>query len=227
MKSTRGAVYPNAVRRIGIAGALAIALAIAPGTTAGSVSSQSNAEHASFADVVVSPSGRIGPINGRYLRMGVSNEAAVVKAEKRKPNARSKIAGRSGTVGIDLEYRLRIGGSKKTCTRTYDFASSTHRLSDFESNCRYLRTDRGIRIDMSAAKAEGLAGHAAESEPQFGRACTIAGYAITEQRGNNWLAVWMKPLGSLSAVPYGPVTNIHLYGAHSVWWDTCGSAATP
>ncbi len=203
---------------------LALVVAIVPGASKGSVSSQVNAKRVSFTDVVVSPSGRIGPINGHYLVMGRANEAAVVKAEKRKPDSRLKDMGRSGPVAWSLTYRLRIGGSKKTCTRVYDFPFSTRRLSDFESNCRYLKTARGIRVGMSAVRAEGLAGQTTEYEPHFGRACNIEGYAITEQQGHNWLAVWMKPLGSLSEVPYGPAQTIHLYGAHSVWWDTCDPA---
>ncbi len=221
VEAVRRVFRSTAAKYVGIFAVLALVAAIVPGASKGSVSSQANAKRASFTDVVVSLSGRIGPINGRYLRIERSTEAAVVKAEKRKPNWRGKEMGRGGPVARALEYKVRIAGSKKTCMRYYSFPFSTHRLSDFESNCRYLRTSRGIRVGMSAAKTEGLAGRKAEYEPHFGRACMIEGYAITEQRGRRWLAVWMKPLGSFSEVHYGPVVKIHLYGAHSTWWDTC------
>ena len=76
----------------------------------------------------------------------------MVKAEKRKPNSRLKDMGRGGPIAWHLTYRLRVAGSKTICTREYDFPFSTHRLSDFESNCRYLKTARGIRVGMSAVK---------------------------------------------------------------------------
>jgi hypothetical protein len=147
--------------------------------------------------------------------------AAVIKAEKRKPDVKSKVAGRNGSIGWDFEYRLHVGGSSKICTRTYDFPLSTNRLSDFESNCRYAKTSSGIRVGMSAATAEGLAGHAAEYSPRLGHGCMIEGYAITEQQGSRWLAVWMKPLNSFSTARYGSVTGFSLYGAHSVFWQNC------
>jgi hypothetical protein len=221
VKSVRRAFRSSAARYVGILAVLTLVVAVVPSASKGSVSSQASAKRASFKDVVVSPSGRIGPINGRYLVMGRSTEANVKKAEKRKPDWRGKDMGRGGPVAWHLTYRLRIAGSKTTCTREYDFPFSTHRLSDFESACRYLKTARGIRVGMSAAKAEGLAGQKAEYSPGFGRACMIEGYAITEQRGSNWLAVWMKQYGDFSTVHYGPAIFIHLYGAHSIWWDTC------
>ncbi len=158
VEAVRRVFRSTAAKYVGIFAVLALVAAIVPGASKGSVSSQANAKRASFKDVVVSLSGRIGPINGRYLRIERSTEAAVVKAEKRKPNWRGKEMGRGGPVARALEYKVRIAGSKKTCTRYYSFPFSTHRLSDFESNCRYLRTSRGIRVGMVGRKRGGVDG---------------------------------------------------------------------
>jgi len=221
MRAVRYASRPIPIRLVAILALLALVAAILPGGSRGSRSSQANARRATFTDVVVSPSGRIGPINSRYLQMNRSTEANVIKAEKRKPNWKGKVAGRGGPVATVLEYRMRIAGSKTVCTRSYQFPFSTRKLSDFESNCRYLRTSRGIRVGMSAAKAEALAGQTAQYSPDLGRQCTIEGYGIAEQRGSNWLVVWMKNNGDLSATRYGPVVKIQLYGANSTWWESC------
>lgn len=221
VKSVRGALRFNTVRYGGIVVALALAVAIVPGASMGSVSSQASAQRAAFKDVVVSASGRIGPVNGRYLRMNRATQANVIKAEKRKPDWKGKVAGRGGTVGTVFEYRMRIGGSKAVCTRSYSFAKSTRKLSDFESNCRYLRTSDGIQIGLSAGKAEAFAGQTAEYSPSLGHGCTIEGYGIAKRSGSNWLVVWMKEYSSLSTTRYGPAVTIRLYGAHSTWWDAC------
>ena len=205
----------------GIVVALTLAVAIVPGASKGSVTSQANARRAAFKDVVVSPSGRIGPINGRYLRMNRATQANVIKAEKRKPDWKGKVAGRSGMVATAFEYRMRISGSKKVCTRSYQFPFGTRKLSDFESDCRYLRTSAGIRVGMSAVKAEAFAGQKAEYSPDLGHQCTIEGYGLAKQSGSNWLVVWMKKYGDLSTSRYGPAVKIQLYGAHSTWWDAC------
>jgi hypothetical protein len=221
VNSVCGAFRSPATRYGGIVVALALAVAIVPGASRGSTSSQANARRAAFKDVVVSPSGRIGPINGRYLRMNRATQANVIKAEKRKPDWKGKVAGRSGMVATAFEYRMRISGSKKVCTRSYQFPFSTRKLSDFESNCRYLRTSNGIRVGMSAAKAEAFAGQKAEYSPDLGHQCTIEGFGIAKRSSSNWLVVWMKKYGDLSTSRYGPAEKIQLYGAHSTWWDAC------
>lgn len=205
----------------GIVVALTLAVAIVPGASKGSVTSQANTRRAAFKDVIVSPSGRIGPINGRYLRMNRATQANVIKAEKRKPDWKGKVAGRSGMVATAFEYRMRISGSKKVCTRSYQFPFGTRKLSDSESDCRYPRTSVGIRVGMSAVKAEAFAGQKAEYSPDLGQQCTIEGYGIAKQSGSNWLVVWMKKYGDLSTSRYGPAVKIQLYGAHSTWWDAC------
>jgi hypothetical protein len=129
-------------------------------------------------------------------------------------------------VAWGLEYDMRIAGSKKNCERDYKFSFVDHRLSDFSSNCSYLKTTRGIRVGMAAMKAEGLAGRTTEYEPRFSRACAIEGYAITEQGGKNWIAIWMKTLSSFSTIHYGPVVNIQLVGTYSSLWEACESATT-
>jgi hypothetical protein len=222
VKSVRRTLGSTTAKYVGIVVALALVVAIVPGASKGSVSSQANAKRASFTDVVVSPSGRIGPINGRHLMVGRSTEADVIKAEKRKPNTRSKVMGRAGVVGRNLEYQMRIAGSKTTCTREYDFPRSAGRLNDFESNCRYLRTSRGIRVGMSAATAEGLAGQTAVYSPDLGHGCMIEGHAIVEQQGSNWLVAWMRKVSDFSVARYGPVGGIAFYSASSTFWgSTC------
>lgn len=169
-----------------------------------------------FDDVVVSPRGTVGPVEGKTFRIGRTVVQQVRRVEGRPDDsALVAAAGGGGSAGRALTYFLRNG--KGRCYRTYEFTSARGRtLQDFQSNCRHLKTANGTRVGMTFAQAEANEGATAEYAPM--PLCATDGYGISTHAGGNWLVVWLASSSFFDPEPppYRNVTEIALYGPKSV-----------
>lgn len=168
-----------------------------------------------FDDVVVSPRGTIGPVDGHTFRIGRATERQVRKVEGRPDDASGVVAGGGGIAGRQITYSLRSGKSR--CYRIYEFTSHRGRtLQDFQSNCRHLRTTNGTRVGMTFAQAEANEGATGEYAPM--PLCTVDGYGISVPSPPNWMVVWLAAKSFFDPDPpaYRNVIEIALYGPRSV-----------
>jgi hypothetical protein len=168
--------------------------------------------------VVVSESGKIGPIYGHTLHIGRSTASDIQRAEGRKPSTSSGLMGRMGPAGQILTYR--IGKGKSACKREYGFSTGSNRLASFESTCSDTRTATGTKFGMSPRQVMGHQYAKYEYSPAMGHDCTFQATGVATESGSNWLVVWLK--GGKTVDTPNAVKSIAIYGGNApIWAAAC------